>query len=507
MDLIFYLTLVGFILIFGCVHSEIDFDFWARLIVGKSYIQTNQLFNYDFQSYGTTHNFIDHEWGSGVVFYLIQNYFNDIGIFIFKSLIIFLTVFLITKIIRLEDSKIKFHFLFFFFTLHTIIDHIFSTIRCQSFSFLFFILFLYILKYAKKTKNYRVLWTLPVLNVIWANLHGGFAVGLILIFLFMVGEFLNKEKIKPYVIAFILSCFSSLINPYGIKYIVFMIKALLLNRIHIIEWKSAIFYKYLYLFFIKFKIFLILTFGMFLFSIIKNIKLQGIKKFYEKIDKTKYLIILFTFLIALKSLRFHIFFVYSVMALCYCDFYKIFNKKLPEIIDNFKEIIIFILILVSCISHLYDYKFINVVTNNNYPIYCVEFIKQNNLKGNLFSIFHTGSYVSYKLYPNVQIFMDGRYEEVYDVDLINQMSSVFIQGNDELFKRYHTDMIIFDKNYSSYENFKKNPNWFIAFEDNKYVLFLSKASFKNKKFILPEKDKNYYNKTKFETNINWLTYN
>ncbi len=499
MDFIFYLTLSLFILLFGLIDCNIDYDFWARLIVGKNFFQTGELFNFDFQSYGITHKFIDHEWGSSLIFYLIQNNFGDIGLFVFKSLIIFLTVFVITKIIRLDNKNSKLHFLFFFFCLHSISYNIFSNIRCQTFSFLFFVLYLYILKYAKNKNNYRVLWCLPVLNIIWANCHGGFSIGLVLIFLFAVGEFLNKEKYKPYFYCFFISLFTSLINPYGIEYIYYIFNALSLNRIHITEWQSAFFNENFKYFLIKFKIFFAITNLLFIYSIFKNIKS---KNFYKNIDKTKYLILLFTLIISLKSLRFHVFFTYSVMALCYNDFYNIFNKKLPEIYDNLKETIIFILILISTISHFQNKNYL--ISTPDYPIYCIEFIKQNSIKGNLFINFHYGSYASYKLYPNNQIFMDGRYEEVYDNSLINEMAGVFLAKNqDEFFKKYHTDILILDKSYPIVEKMKKNNDWFLAYEDEKFSLFLNKK-YKNKKFKTPTKDLNYYNKTKFNTLIDWV---
>ena len=499
MDFVFYLTLFLFILLLGLIDCNIDYDFWARLIVGKNFFQTGELFNFDFQSYGSTHQFIDHEWGSSLIFYLIQSNFNDIGLYIFKSLIIFLTLFVITKIIRLDNKNSKFHFLFFFFCLHSISYNIFSTIRCQTFSFLFFVIYLYTLKYAKTKNNYRVLWCLPILNIIWANCHGGFSIGLVLIFLFTLGEFLNKEKYKPYLYCFLSCLATSLINPYGIEYIYYIFNALSLNRIHITEWQSAFFNEDFKYFLIKFKIFFIITNLFFIYSIFKNIKS---KDFYKKIDKTKYLILFFTLLISLKSLRFHVFFTYSVIALCYSDFYNIFNKKLPEIYDNLKEIIICILILISTFSHFQNRSFL--ITTLDYPIYCIEFIKQNSIKGNLFINFHFGSYASYKLYPNNQVFMDGRYEEVYDNELINQMAGVFLSKNqNEFFKKYHSDILILDKSYPIVENLKKDKNWFMAYEDEKFSLFLDKK-YKNQKFKLPTKNLNYYNKTKFNTEINWV---
>ena len=500
MDLIFYFTIACFIMLFGSIYSDIDFDFWARLTVGKSFFQTGQLFNYDFQSYGTTHEFIDHEWGSSLIFYLIQNYLGDIGLFFFKTILILLTIFIIVRIIKLEKNDAKMHFLFFFFALQSISYNIFSTVRCQSFSFLFFVLYLYILK--KSKTNPKILWTIPVINIIWANLHGGFAIGLVLLLLYAFGELLNKEKSKPYFITFFIACLTTLINPYGIHYIYFIFKALSLNRICITEWHSVFFtpmYKYS---FVKFKIFFILTSILFIYTILKNLKAFGLIEFYKKIDKTKYLILLFTMIISIKYLRFHVFFTYCVVALCYNNFYEIFNKKLPEKIDSIKEIILSVLILISMLSHLYNYKFINTVREHDYPIYCIEFLRINNLKGNLLTNFHFGSYASYKLYPNIQVFMDGRYEEVYDVNLINKMGELFLSKNDDLLKKYHTDFIIIEKEYDLYDTLKALPDWFLAYESEKYGLFLS-SKLKNTKFIKPTIDQNYYNREKFKTLINW----
>lgn len=507
MDFIFYLTIFLFILLFGSIFNNIDFDFWARLIVGKSFFQTGILFNNDFYSYGQTHEFIDHEWGSSLVFYLIQNYFSDFGLYIFKSVIIFLTIYFIVKTIKLKNNNNKMHFLFFFFALQAISYNIFSTIRCQTFSFLFFSILLYILQYAKIKKKYRILWCLPALNIIWANMHGGFVLGIALITLFLIGEFLNNKnsKYNKYLlIILILTILSSLINPYGFKYLIYIFEAFKLNRIHITEWQSGFFNKTYIFEYLKFKIFFFVTLALFIYSLVKNIKKDGFRVFYQKIDKTKYLILLFCTLISLKAIRCQVFFTYSVLAFCYFDFYNIFNKKLPKKIDNIKEIILFILILISTISHIQTSKFQNIVYEKDYPIYCVEFIKINNLKGNIFTMFHTGSYIAYKLYPNNFIFMDGRYEEVYDNNLINKMGHVFLAKDyNNFFREYHSDILIIDKSYPIYEKLKNEKDWFLAYEDENHSLFLDKK-LKNKNFKYPTKDKNYYNKTKFITKINWL---
>ena len=68
--------------------------------------------------------------------------------------------------------------------------------------------------------------------------------------------------------------------------------------------------------------------------------------------------------------------------------------------------------------------------------------------------------------------MDGRYEEVYDVNLINEMRDLFLADNDNLLKKYKTDFIIIEKFYPLYNKLKSDKNYFLAYESEKFALFL-----------------------------------
>ena len=216
------------------------------------------------------------------------------------------------------------------------------------------------------------------------------------------------------------------------------------------------------------------------------------------------MVLLFVTLITLKAIRCHVFFALAILALCYCDFYKIFNKKLPLKIDKIKEYLLFALILISAISHIYSFKFTNIVKETQYPVYALEFIKENKIKGNLLLNFHNGSYAAYKLYPDNFVFMDGRYEEVYENNLIDKMGLAFRAiKHKEFLNEFHHDIIIIEKYYQLFFVLREDKEWFLAYEDENYGLFLRKK-YKNHKFKQPTKDKSYYSKTKFETNIDWM---
>ena len=101
MIILFYISLFLYIATLSISVNIIDYDLWARLVVGKTFFQTGKLLNFDFQSFGPTRQWFDHEWGSSLIFYSILDKFGDVGIIIFKTLAIFLTYFIITRIILL----------------------------------------------------------------------------------------------------------------------------------------------------------------------------------------------------------------------------------------------------------------------------------------------------------------------------------------------------------------------------------------------------------------------
>ena len=494
---LFYATLFLFIFGLGLYFNDLDNDFFARLIVGKTYFQTGDILDWDFLSYTPTHRFIDHEWGSSLIFYFIQSNFGDIGLLTFKALIYFSIFFIITKIILLHNKNAKLHFLPFLLIINTIPTLLFSTIRCQCFSFFFFVLWLYTLEKVRIENKTRLLWILPSTMLIWGNLHGGCAAGFGLLTLYIIGEFLNKKPVKKYIVTMILSFSMLFINPYGLEYLKFLFEALTLKRELITEWQgtfSSYGMRYTYRFIVSLVFFILL----FLVYIINQ------KPRFKNIDKTKVLILLITLIMAIKSIRLQPFFIFSLLSFCYNDFFKIFNKELPANIDKAKEIILAIIILFFTIGALYTTKM--RCSAWDYPFLEVEFLKINNIKGNILCEFHDGSFVAYKLYPNNLIFMDGKYEEVYPNNLIYVLKDFNLanKGWEEHLKTYPTDILIVSKKYKIFRELSKNKNYTLKIQSPAYALFLKNELLRDD-FKTPGSKGLYYMDSKFKTNIDWRT--
>lgn len=520
MEFIFFATLFLYLFVVGALTDFVDYDFFARMIVGKTFFETGEVLKYDFLSYSKTHPWYDHEWGASLAFYFIQDNFGDVGLQLFKSILLLITFFFIVLIIKLRrkvffpDKKFPIlNFLFFFVCLQPIMVFIFS-LRCHHFTFMFFAIWLYVLEKARLEKNYRILYCLPLLMIIWSNIHGGCFMGLGVTGLYIIGEFLNKKPVKPYILTLTASFLSMFINPYGIDYVLFLIKATTMTRPNILEWQSP-FNKYFIFKMLRYKlfllVFLVITFIRYRRSY-KNLPnllfKEKILKLWQNTDKTKFVLLFFMTLLTVKSARFISYYVFTVIPFCYDDFYSVFSKQLSFKLNRAKELFFFIFMLVTLALNILvkDFKYKNFHTI--YPLSEIEFLIENEVRGNLFTPFETGSYASYKLYPNMFIFFDGRYEEVYDPslnDVYAKTIAVGALGWREMLDSIHHDAIITYRNYALYENLKYHPDYYLVLQSQTFALYLRKDVYNNLKrpIRIPTDDPDFYQKILWQTRINW----
>lgn len=500
---IFYIVLFLFILAFSTTANSYDFDLWARLIVGKSVIQTGQVLKHDFLSYTPTHLWYDHEWGSSVVFYITQHFFHSTGILILQSILIFLIFFFITKIIKLRGLKTTsaYNFLFYYFAYSAMSEILNIPIRCQLFSFLFFTIYLYILELARKDRN-KPLILIPLIMLFWNNMHGGCLAGIGLIVIYILGEFLNKKPIKKYIWTFLAAILVLPINPWGIDYLKFLFSAGTMERKYVMEWWGA---------------FSKLNLGSYLkpkfwgFAILLSEIILVIKKAKKKeltIDKTALLTVLTTLILAIQHTKLIPFFIISASSFLYDDFYTVFNsltKNIFQKIERLKEPIIYGLILAFALINIKQN--INKVSLNplQYPIFAVEFIKENNIRGNIFTNFGLGSFVAYKLYPQNKIYIDGRYEEVYPDYLMELLSNFYFVRNDWglVLRKFPPDILLVEKYYKAYHILKSDKKWKLVYDkDKNFGVFVRADKVKNK-YIEPTTDINYYKDTLFDTDVDF----
>ena len=494
--IVFYGTL--FLLIFAiCTNAQyFDFDLWARLIAGMGVIDGGGVLKSDFLSYTPTHIWYDHEWGSGVIFYVFLKFFGPYSLIILEWILYCSIFFLISKIIKLRTEENAFNIIFYIFPVMAVAANFNNPVRCHLFSFLLFTVFIYILELTRKNIN-KPLYLIPPLIILWNNLHGGVVSGLGLIFMYALGEFLNKKPFKKYLITLTCSVPLLLINPWGFDYIKFLLMANTMPRPDVAEWWGI---------FSKIYLFRLIPFKLFMFAIIAieavhiiKMKAKSFSNWYNGLDKTKFIVLAVTLYLAVTKVKLLPFFVITATIFGYEDFYNLIkNIKLPHWKD---KALYTVLILMTLFSLLI--KNISIPLNMYaYPVKEVEFVKINNIKGRMLVNFGLGSYAAYKLYPNNLIYMDGRYEEVYYEGMVPLLKKFYLVLPywQEILDKFTPDVMIIENDYPVYSVLKKSEIWTNIYEGKHFGVFVKKENLKTN-YKQPSDDIQYYKDTLFDTDI------
>jgi hypothetical protein len=424
-----------------------DFDFWWHLRTGQLIYETHVIPKKDLFAYTTyipesiskigkdevapaelpsdkNNRYwsinLNSSWLSQLIFYLVylSGGFKGIGIlksaiFVFAYIILYLTM------LRRGAGYLS---SFFVLCLIAYIGTDFNYTRSQIFSFLLFPSMLYILyDFRKEGKS---IYFLPVLMLLWANLHGGFILGVLIIFVFTLAELLKyslhntfriskispltKVKLKKLVSLSFISTFASLINPNGYKTFLFPFIQKRSIFATIEEYHRPMLYEYH-------------AYWLMLFLLIMTILI---------LIKTKHLDITELFLSitvippSLRSIRYIIFFALGTGALLAHSMTYI-GKRIGES-SSFKKVLDrtgvsntdlkgYFSLLLALLSLIIVIK---IGTSNGvlgfdlrekrYPSGAVEFIKENRISGNMFNPYNWGGYLIWHLYPDYRVFVDGR---------------------------------------------------------------------------------------------------
>ena len=89
-------------------------------------------------------------------------------------------------------------------------------------TFFFVLVFAGILEQARRERSYKRFALLPLLTIVWTNLHGGFLAGFVLIAVYFAGEVIRyvidrQQEGRPFLLAGVGCALASCINPYGIQ--------------------------------------------------------------------------------------------------------------------------------------------------------------------------------------------------------------------------------------------------------------------------------------------------
>jgi len=480
------------------ISAENNLDVWYLLKTGEYMWQTKSFMWQDVFSWSVMgHVNSTHEWGSSLIFYLIYLGGGLGGLVLLKSILTLLFAYIVYKTFQLFEIPAIVSGLIMIIIIPMIVNYAF-TIRPQLFTFVFLAYLFYLLErfylfqQTKKitkatiTKLLReYFWSLPLVFVMWANLHAGVLAGIGLIGIYLGCEILKlislkikkrREKehesillnIKVLIIILGVAVICSLLNPstYQVFTYYFDIQPELARQ-YILEWQP-LFGNILsseVLLFVKGSI-LILTIIYFIYS------------------EDRDLSIIFVFLLlAVSSIR-HL----PLLAICILVFGgKYLAQNLRLLIDSiagYRR-----MIPISCgfliIIGIINFSLIDFglgVNSQGFPEEVSQFILQQQITGKMYNDYNDGGYLIWKLYPANQVFLDGRFDLYIDNDVFLDYKSMY-QDNESIqrvLKNYNFDFLIIPNGNKKevlaqliFHNY--NDDWALVFADTNSFLFLNRT--------------------------------
>ena len=470
LGLSFYLF---FIALFN--RSLADYDLWGYLSFGRVFWEEGFFPYQDVFAYTPTKQlWVYHEWLTGVVFFELIKYLGPASLQLLRYILAILTIYLIYSTALKRGSTL-------FYVIITLISSIllisfgYVPVRAQIFTFFFFILTLYILESSKKTGDGTILRWLPLIQIVWCNFHGGFVAGLGLIFLYALGEGLERKKIAvSYIKWGIIASFATLINPYGIKYWTYTIQAISMPRPEITEWYSVVTALKSNVHIYPVSLFLIMS------LIILSVLFVRQKK-----DITGLLVIAVVIYLGSVHIRHGVllglvFGAYMPSYLSeyahewnakHCSFMRLYCF-LPVILSALLISAYFYFYPVKHIAYIPSFSFF--ASSDDYPKGAISWMKTNNIKGNILPHFEWGEYLIWLCYPDCRVAMDGRYETVYK-DNVHREYFDFLYGREKwdiFLKKYPHDIVLLKVGTKTHSLMINDKNWSVVYSDRISVVFM-----------------------------------
>ena len=498
-----------FLAVFTTFKISGDDDVFWHLTTGKYVVENHTVPKTDIFGYMTQGNpWMPFEWGWDVLTYSIYSFSGFYGLSVLRTLIFFLIFGIYFLIFR--KFKVSYPLIFFFFAIQllAIIDRL--TPRPHLVSYLFFVSLLYIIlqyRYFNRT-NYKLLYYIPIIFLIWANMHMGIIAGIFLFGLYVFSEIvqtyllknnknkeirnLNNKEIARLIIIYGVSVAVMFINPNGFETYIYAFEHTKMKMLETVnEWRSP--YDSTYsdnLVTNLYKLFLYSGIFVLIYSFIKkdyfpSIMFAGFALYSVRAMRftVDYDIIMFVFIVISVNL---------VINKIKSEDFKAFLFKMPYLKLGLAALFLYLLIPVNSNSFYLEtlkyYRITGFGINSDFiPTQLFNFMKENSIpdKGTkVFNHFGTGGFFIWN-FPDKQNFIDSRNLNDSIFNKYNQIISK-MPGFERKISEYGIDYAIYlapdlvrqpkEMETTVISYFCKSPDWKLIFWDDKSFLWVKNDS-------------------------------
>ena len=219
-------------------YTVADPDLWGHVRFGQDILQRLSIPSEDPYSFTSDRAWVNHEWLSEVVMAAAFQFGGSVGLSLLKlALLLFVVAVVSRELVFRRVPPVPRDVLVTIFVVSCVT--LTPTLRPQTFSLALFALLLATLRRVDDGRG-GLIWFVPVLMMVWANLHGGWLVGI-----GVLGAWTAVRCVKPrgaprgiWASAGIVSLLATLVTPEGIGLWTFLYDTVGLGRADIAEWHS-----------------------------------------------------------------------------------------------------------------------------------------------------------------------------------------------------------------------------------------------------------------------------
>jgi hypothetical protein len=457
-----------------------DPDVWWHLRTGQLIVQTHAVFHidpYSFTRYGQP--WVDHEWLSQILIFGIYRLAGWGGLIVGFGAVTaaaFLIVFW-----RCPGRP-------YVAGVITLLGAFASApswgVRPQMLTLLLASVLLLILE--RSDQRPKLLWWTPALMLLWVNLHAGYALGIALMTLFLVGDALEvafgfKGETAPTVrfralALAIVACAAIVpLNPYGTAMYAYPLETLRSRAMqsYIGEWFSPDFHQLKYL--------------PTLVMILATVALSAFSP--RRLRPREILLLSMTTYAALRSVR-HIPIyaliaipILSAMAVAWLEERGIaqgLKSKLTPVTPAksflnavlLAGFLVFLVVRVRYVAHRQT-----ETEARELPAAAVSFITARHLPAPMLNHYNWGGYFIWRLYPEYRVYIDGRADLYGDAFMEDLATTYYLKGDlwRSLFEKWAIRTVVLPPDAPLVTALRASPDWETVYSDNQAVVLTEKG--------------------------------
>jgi hypothetical protein len=464
-----------------------DPDLWGHLRYGQLFLESGRIAIPDPFAYTTAGlAWHTHEYLSQIVLWLTYDTAGPLGLIALKCLAGGATLFLLYRCIRLAsgDARIWSPTLI----LAASLLGRFYLFRPQLVTFLWLSAFVWLV-WRHLLDRRAFLWLLPPLLALWANMHGGFVAGIGVLGLGLGLKAVQSWRIhgfragplwrdaRPLTATLLASLAASLLTPMGWKLWPFLIIELgnPFNRKYIIEWQPVRL-DAPGLDGVLMIVMVVLLTASWAWAQRRVSQIAGLRPWHWALSCLPLVFMAFQ---SHRHIPIMVIWCAPVLALLAQSAMSARPESRPA---RLTLALVTALILVPALLGAY-YTLSNPapqiqITDDSLgkvrPFRAVEFLRANDLSGNVYAPLWWGAYITWELYPDVLVAMDGRNDTLYPVSMVGENLEFYkdMPATLDAPLRYPTDFLLAPANVPVLPMLEADPRWVAIFKDHDATLFV-----------------------------------